>query len=68
MQAWYRTDEIGRPIAWFFGIQTFANIYSSLICYGVSYMNGIGGLSAWRWQVQEFGYLYREWLLIMLYV
>ncbi|KAL7625727.1 hypothetical protein AAE478_004950 [Parahypoxylon ruwenzoriense] len=46
---WYRTDEMGKPVAWFFTIQTFSNIVGSLLCYGISYMNGVRGLSAWRW-------------------
>lgn len=49
LSAWYRTDEMGKPVAWFFTIQTFANIVGSLLCYGISYMNGARGISAWRW-------------------
>ncbi|KAI2605093.1 high-affinity nicotinic acid transporter [Hypoxylon fragiforme] len=49
LAAWYRTDEMGRPVAWFFTIQNTSNIVGSLLCYGISYMNGVGGLSAWRW-------------------
>ncbi|KAK7744803.1 hypothetical protein SLS62_010036 [Diatrype stigma] len=49
LSAWYRTDEMARPVAWFFTIQNFANIVGSLLCYGISYINGAGGLSAWRW-------------------
>lgn len=51
LSSWYRTDEMARPVAWFFTIQNFSNVVGSLLCYGISYMNGVGGLSAWRWYV-----------------
>jgi sugar phosphate permease len=34
---------------WFFGISNLASIAGSLLCYGISYMDGARGLSAWRW-------------------
>lgn len=46
---WYRSDEQGKPIMWTFGFSALSNIISSLLCYAMSYMNGIGGLSAWQW-------------------
>lgn len=46
---WYRTDEAGRPILWFFGIAQFSGIIGALVAYGTSYMDGLQGLSAWRW-------------------
>ncbi|KAJ3529929.1 hypothetical protein NM208_g9548 [Fusarium decemcellulare] len=46
---WYRTDEFGRPMMWFFGISNLSGIIGSLLCYGISYMDGAQGLSAWRW-------------------
>ncbi|CAI6091332.1 unnamed protein product [Clonostachys chloroleuca] len=49
MCSWYRSDEYGRPIMWMFGFQNFSGIIGSLLTYGISYMNGVGGLSAWRW-------------------
>ncbi|KAJ9302127.1 hypothetical protein DTO271G3_993 [Paecilomyces variotii] len=49
LASWYRPDEMGRPIAWIFGIQQLATVVGSLICYVISYMNGMRGLSAWRW-------------------
>jgi hypothetical protein len=36
-------------MVWFFAISNLAGILGSLLCYGISYMNGIKGLSAWRW-------------------
>ncbi|KAH0837007.1 putative pantothenate transporter [Fonsecaea pedrosoi] len=47
--SWYRSDEMGKPIMWMFGFQNCAGIVGSLIAYGISYMNGLSGLSAWRW-------------------
>ncbi|KAI8297268.1 MFS transporter prlL [Colletotrichum sp. SAR11_240] len=49
LSSWYRTDEIGKPVTWFFATSNLAGIIGSLLCYGISYMNGVGGLSAWRW-------------------
>ncbi|KAL2818513.1 major facilitator superfamily domain-containing protein [Aspergillus cavernicola] len=49
MCSWYRSDEYGRPIMWMFAFQNCAGIIGSLLVYGISYMNGVGGLSAWRW-------------------
>ncbi|SPO01719.1 related to permeases of the major facilitator superfamily [Cephalotrichum gorgonifer] len=45
----YRTDEIERPFLWYFWISNLANIIGSLICYGASFMDGLRGLSGWRW-------------------
>ncbi|KAL3425086.1 high-affinity nicotinic acid transporter [Phlyctema vagabunda] len=49
MCSWYRSDEMGKPIMWMFGFSNCSGIVGSLIAYGISYMNGIAGLSAWRW-------------------
>ncbi|EXJ58771.1 hypothetical protein A1O7_06201 [Cladophialophora yegresii CBS 114405] len=49
MCSWYRSDEMGKPIMWMFGFQNCSGIVGSLVAYGISYMNGLGGLSAWRW-------------------
>ncbi|EHY56655.1 hypothetical protein HRR83_002260 [Exophiala dermatitidis] len=47
--SWYRSDEMGKPIMWMFGFQNCAGIIGSIVAYGISYMNGLGGLSAWQW-------------------
>ena len=47
--AWYRSDEMGKPIMWMFAFQNTSGIWGSLLAYGISYMNGKCGLSAWRW-------------------
>lgn len=49
LASWYRTEEFQRPMAWFFAIQVCANFVGPLICFGMSYMNGLRGLSAWQW-------------------
>lgn len=49
LHSWYRTEEMGKPVAWFFGISATSSIVGSLLCYGLSYANGVRGLSAWRW-------------------
>lgn len=36
---------------WLFGLQNCSGVIGSLLAYGISYMNGVAGLSAWRWFV-----------------
>jgi hypothetical protein len=48
-QAWYRPDEMGRVIAYFFCWSAVSGMCSALLAYGISYMDGVSGLSAWRW-------------------
>jgi hypothetical protein len=47
--SWYRSDEMGKPIMWMFGFQNCSGIVGSLLAYGISYMDGLQGLSAWQW-------------------
>ncbi|KPM36367.1 hypothetical protein AK830_g10200 [Neonectria ditissima] len=49
MCSWYRSDEYAKPIMWMFAFQNCSGIVGSLLTYGISYMNGVGGWSAWRW-------------------
>lgn len=46
---WYRGDEMARPMVWVHGLDQFTNILSSLLVYGISYLDGRHGLSAWQW-------------------
>ncbi|KAL5363176.1 major facilitator superfamily domain-containing protein [Aspergillus floccosus] len=46
---WYRSDEMGKPIMWMFAFQNTSGIIGYLLAYGISYMNGVAGMSAWRW-------------------
>lgn len=48
-QSWYRSDEMGKPFMWFMGFSNVAGVVGSLLAYGISYMNGLCGMSAWRW-------------------
>ncbi|KAE8441803.1 hypothetical protein EG329_004316 [Mollisiaceae sp. DMI_Dod_QoI] len=45
----YRSEEMGRPIMWMFTFSQASGVIGSLLCYGISYMNGLGGLSGWQW-------------------
>ncbi|KFY12870.1 hypothetical protein V492_03606 [Pseudogymnoascus sp. VKM F-4246] len=47
--SWYRSDEMGKPIMWMFGFQNCSGIVGAILAYGISYMDGLGGMSAWKW-------------------
>ncbi|KAL5450316.1 hypothetical protein PMIN05_001037 [Paraphaeosphaeria minitans] len=47
--SWYRTDEMGRIVTYYFCFSNVSGIVGALLTYGLSYMNGVAGLSAWRW-------------------
>lgn len=57
LNSWYPSDEMATPVMWLLGISQCSSIVGSLLCYGISYMDGIRGLSAWRWYVSPFGAL-----------
>jgi sugar phosphate permease len=40
---------MGKPIMWLFGFQNCSGVVGSLLAYGISYMDGLGGMSAWQW-------------------
>ncbi|TPX31640.1 hypothetical protein SmJEL517_g05053 [Synchytrium microbalum] len=46
---WYKPNEISGRISFFYGGSSFATAFSGLIATGVFYMDGAGGLAAWRW-------------------
>ncbi|TPX35535.1 hypothetical protein SmJEL517_g02193 [Synchytrium microbalum] len=46
---WYKPSEISGRISFFYGGASFATAFSGLIATGVFYMDGKGGLAAWRW-------------------
>lgn len=48
---WYRSDEMGKPIAWLFGVFNLAGVLGSLLVYGISFLDGKQGLSSWQWYV-----------------
>lgn len=46
---WYRKHERASRWAFIFVGAGVAGAFSGIIAYGVSNMNGVGGLAAWRW-------------------
>ncbi|KAH6693889.1 major facilitator superfamily domain-containing protein, partial [Plectosphaerella plurivora] len=46
---WYKPEERALRIAGFLCSATLAGAFGGCIAYGVGYMNGTGGLQAWRW-------------------
>ncbi|KAH9212876.1 MFS transporter [Leptodontidium sp. 2 PMI_412] len=46
---WYRSDERSIRLAFIYSTATLAGAFGGLIAYGISHMNGVGGLVAWRW-------------------
>lgn len=49
LSSWYRSDEMGKPVMWLFGIFNLTGILGSLLTYGISYLDGRHGLSSWQW-------------------
>ncbi|KAF7556145.1 hypothetical protein G7Z17_g1648 [Cylindrodendrum hubeiense] len=46
---WYRANERSIRLAFIYSTATLAGAFGGLIAYGISHMNGIAGLQAWRW-------------------
>lgn len=46
---WYCRHEIQLRQAMFFSAASIAGAFSGLLAYGISHMNGVGGLEGWRW-------------------
>lgn len=46
---WYRSDERSLRVALIMASSTLAGAFGGAIAYGISYMNKVGGLAAWRW-------------------
>ena len=46
---WYCRYEIQVRSAYFFSAASVAGAFSGLLAYGISYMDGVGGLAGWRW-------------------
>ncbi|EXJ82797.1 hypothetical protein A1O3_06612 [Capronia epimyces CBS 606.96] len=47
--SWYRTEDMHKPVMWYTCLQNCSGIIGSLLVYGVSYLDGRCGMSAWRW-------------------
>ncbi|KAK4984727.1 hypothetical protein LTR66_008395 [Elasticomyces elasticus] len=46
---WYCRYEVQVRQAIFFSAASIAGAFSGLLAYGISFMNGVGGLAGWRW-------------------
>jgi MFS family permease len=46
---WYPTHHLTWRIAFMYSWGTFSGTISGLLAYAVSFMNGVTGLSGWRW-------------------
>ena len=46
---WYCRYEVQVRQAYFFSAASIAGAFSGLLAYGISFMNGVGGLAGWRW-------------------
>ncbi|RPA99625.1 MFS general substrate transporter [Choiromyces venosus 120613-1] len=49
ISSWYVRYEVQKRLAGFYLVVTLANAFSSILAYGLIQMNGIQGLSGWRW-------------------
>jgi MFS family permease len=46
---WYTRYEVQKRYSVFYLIGSMASAFSSILAYGLMQMNGLGGLSGWRW-------------------
>ena len=49
MAFWYKPSELPWRIALFYSLGQLSSALSGLLAYAISYMDGAGGLSGWRW-------------------
>jgi MFS family permease len=49
MAFWYKPSELRWRIALFYSLGQVSGALSGLLAYAISFMNGAGGLSGWRW-------------------
>ena len=49
MAFWYKPSEMPWRVALFYSLGQLAGALSGLLAYAISFMNGAGGLSGWRW-------------------
>lgn len=49
MAFWYKPGEMPWRIALFYSLGQVSGALSGLLAYAISFMDGIGGLSGWRW-------------------
>lgn len=46
---WYRVDERSIRVAFILASATLAGAFGGALAYGIGHMEGVSGLSAWRW-------------------
>ncbi|KAH8670715.1 MFS transporter [Ilyonectria robusta] len=46
---WYRANERSLRLAFIYSTATLAGAFGGLIAYGISHMENVAGLEAWRW-------------------
>ncbi|OTA98591.1 hypothetical protein M426DRAFT_107838 [Hypoxylon sp. CI-4A] len=49
MSFWYRPSEMPQRIAIFYSVGQLSPAVSGLLAYAIGFMDGLGGLSGWRW-------------------
>ncbi|EIM92725.1 MFS general substrate transporter [Stereum hirsutum FP-91666 SS1] len=49
LSCWYKRNELGKRVAWFFASATVAGAFSGLLAAGIHNMDGIGGKPGWAW-------------------
>ncbi|RAL08057.1 MFS general substrate transporter [Aspergillus homomorphus CBS 101889] len=49
ISTWYTRFEIQKRYALFYLLGCVASAFTGLLSYGITFMNGLGGLTAWRW-------------------
>ncbi|KAK7748332.1 hypothetical protein SLS62_008700 [Diatrype stigma] len=46
---WYKPQELPQRVAIFYAVGQLSSALSGLLAYAISFMDGLGGLSGWRW-------------------
>ncbi|KXS13978.1 MFS general substrate transporter [Gonapodya prolifera JEL478] len=46
---WFKKYEVGSRVAYMFAGAGMMSAFSGFIAYGIAYMDGVGGLTGWRW-------------------
>ncbi|KAL8715207.1 MAG: hypothetical protein Q9220_001165 [cf. Caloplaca sp. 1 TL-2023] len=49
LSMWYRREEQHFRISLFFSAASLAGAFGGALAWGIAHMNGVGGLSGWRW-------------------
>ncbi|KAF7324581.1 Pantothenate transporter liz1 [Mycena kentingensis (nom. inval.)] len=49
LSTWYTRYEVGKRNAFFYLIGSMASAFAGILAYGLQQMNGLSGLTGWRW-------------------